>query len=459
LGGTAVLGAARNANGTYTDDLVAVTGNNQLGIQATVGVFTGDIDNVSIQLVQGPFTGPSDGDLWQADIFGTLMIFTNINDPPQKIDIDANPPVLSPLGGVPGGYPPQAKFIETVGDFVFLAYLKEGGIEYPKRAQHSRLNDAEDWLIDGQEGSSDRIECPDGDEIMGIFSRPGGAMIMQRRYKRRLTFSPGTPTAFTMTDLDPTRGAVAPNAVVPIGGGNYIYLNETGWYMGDDHQAIGSEQMDRSFLKDVNPDKISWVQGVNDALNRIVWFRYQDGSDTYKMIGYDWELGNWLASDARVQYLMTTTTVAGEMDDFAVPMDTYVDSKGAGIPMDSLSFKGGRVNLGAFKEDHVLYQFSGAPMEAQAELPTGQLIEGQGAFVRATQLLGDVPAYSISVGSSTLPDQAIDWKSVSSRSLRTGKCPHRVDGKYHRFRVTIPAGTPWTIAHGLQPTFEPSGEA
>jgi hypothetical protein len=263
-----------------------------------------------------------------------------------------------------------------------------------------------------------------------------------------------------MTDLDPTRGAVAPNAVVPIGGGNYIYLNETGWYMGDDHQAIGSEQMDRTFLKDVNPDKISWVQGVNDALNRIVWFRYQDGSDTYKMIGYDWELGNWLASDARVQYLMTTTTVAGEMDDFHVPMDTYVDSKGAGVPMDSLSFKGGRVNLGAFKvDDHILYQFSGSPMEATIELATSQLSESTGSFVRTTQLYGDVPTYSIAVGSATLPDQAINWKSVSSRSLRTGKCPHRVDGKFHRFRVTIPAGTPWTIAHGLQPTFDPSGEA
>jgi len=49
-GGSVVTGTARTGNGTYTETLTAVSGNNTVGIQAS-STFAGDIDNVSVKQV------------------------------------------------------------------------------------------------------------------------------------------------------------------------------------------------------------------------------------------------------------------------------------------------------------------------------------------------------------------------------------------------------------------------
>lgn len=61
-GGAQVNGAARTVNGTYTDYIVAVSGNNAAGVMANAS-FDGSIDNISVREVIGGLIAAPDGTL------------------------------------------------------------------------------------------------------------------------------------------------------------------------------------------------------------------------------------------------------------------------------------------------------------------------------------------------------------------------------------------------------------
>lgn len=447
-GGSTVLGTSRNANGTYVEDVTTATGNTTFSF-LTTGTTTLDIDNVTVVRLHDPYTGPDTDELWEADLFGSLIIITNINDVVQKFDIDTGT-----FATALGGNPPQAKHIETVGDFVFLSYTRESAITYPRKWRHSKLNDAENWTIDGLEGSSDEQNIPDGEEIQQIISCPGGARVIQRRAKRRLTFTPGSATAFVQSDIDATRGSVASYSIVNIGEDDYIYFTENGFYRGDAHVPIGQDQIDNTFLDDIDPDKVPFVQGANDPTLKIVWYRYQDGAGTYKLKGYDWGHNLWVVCDEPIQLLVSSVTVGLTVDDITDLVEAYT-----GVPVDSRVFKGGRITFGGFREDDIMYLFASSPMEATIETATTELNPEGGAFLFGTKVKGDVPTYTIAVGKAMLPDSALTWSGGATRSSRTGMVPHRADAKFHRMRMVIPAGTPWSKCHGITPFFKPSGGA
>lgn len=447
-GGTTVSGTSVNANGDYIQYLTAVTGNNNFSFLA-VGTTTLDIDNVTIEAFD-PYSGPDENELWQAERFGTKLYVTNWNDELQVFDVDT----AAEFEDAPGS-PPQAKYIETVGDFLFLAHLRVGADEFPLDWQHSKINDPTDWTITGTAGDSDRQSIPDGDEIQGIFSCPGGARIIQRRCKRRLTFTPSSEFTFQMTDIDASRGAIAPNAIVPIGVDDYIYINETGIYLSDAHQPIGAQRYDKTFFDAIDLDKLPYVQGIADPSQKIVWFRYQDPTGSYRMFGWHWEQDRFCESDIPAQLIVSGVTVGLLLDD--------ADSLGllddVDIPVDSRLFKGGRITFGAFTTDNDLSFFAGSSLAATIETATTELSAETGSFLTGVKLKGDMTDFSMQVGTSTLMDSSLDWSSARTRSSRTGLVPFRADGKYHRVRLNGTAAMDWSHVHGCTPFFNQSGSA
>ena len=61
------------------------------------------------------YTGPPDGELWTAALFGENFYVTNINDPLQVISTAT----MTAFAAAPGS-PPQAKYVATVGIFCSL---------------------------------------------------------------------------------------------------------------------------------------------------------------------------------------------------------------------------------------------------------------------------------------------------------------------------------------------------
>jgi hypothetical protein len=360
------------------------------------------------------------------------------------------------------GSPPQAKFIATVGDFLFLAHLKSGATTYPRKWQHCAVNDPTDWSISGVSGDSDDQEIPDGEEITGIMSMAGSsARIFQRKAHRMLVFSPGSNPVFQQIDVDAptegsaTDGAIAPHAIVPLGGSSYFYLNDTGFYLNDEHKPIGAERVDNWFISTVDRTKITYVQAIADSARKIIWIRFQDQAGVYQMVGYDWQLDRWFYSDVPAVLLVSSATPGFVLDSLTGTLDSYASYD----PLDSSYWQGGAVTFGAFKADGILYLFSGDNSAATIETNSLEMEPGRTAFVTAAALVSDIDTYTLQVAKSFLPDSALTWSTAQTRSSRTNKCHFRASGRLHRYRLNVTAGTAGSHIHSLRVDVGDSGAA
>ena len=402
------------------------------------------------RLAGGAYTGPGDGDLWTAAVFGDNFYVSNINDPLQVLAMTSG----SNFANAPGS-PPQAKFIATIGDFLFLAHLKEGATLLPRKWQHSKINDPTSWVIDGAPGASDAQLIPDGDDIMALLPMAGAsARIIQKRARRALIFSPGSSTAFQQIDIDATRGAVAAHSCVSLGSNQYFFLSADGFVMNDEYSPIGAERVDTWFFSQVDPARLYSVKATADPSKKLVWVAYQTPTGLRKIIGYNWFLNRWFQSDEEVDLFITTVSPGYVLDDLPGVLNDYPTP-----PVDSPFWGGGVLNFGAFKSDGKLYLFAGAKTSAVIETPTMELAAGQGAYVWGAELLGNLDGFTLQHGTAFTPNQPMSWSSQQLRSPITNICPFSRDGKWHRFRITIGTGGSGTHIHGIRTYARPSTRA
>jgi hypothetical protein len=405
---------------------------------------------VDISRVSGPYIGPADGENWTAAQFGQNLYVSNINDPLQAININT----LTNFANAPGS-PPQAKNVATIGDFLFLANLKVGATTWPRKWQHCKINDPTNWVIDGSAGASDDQEIPDGEDILAILPMAGSsARIIQKRAKRALTFTPGSFVSFSQSDIDATRGAVAAHTCVPLGSNQYFYLNESGFFMNDEHLAIGGEKIDRFFGKAVNPARVYAVKAAVDTGRKIVWITYEDPQSQRKTIAYHWFLQSWFQCNDPVVLFVSSVSPGYVLDSLPLTLDSY-----PAPPLDSPYWAGGVVNFGAFKADNRMYLFGGARPAATIETATTQLTEGTGAYCWGAEVLGNLDSFTVQHGTAFTPDQPLTWSAQRTRSGITGIAPFSKDARWHRFRININQGANWTHLHGIRPYARSSGQA
>ena len=348
-GGTTVIGTTVSANGTSTQYLTAATGNTTLAFQ-TVGVSTLNIDNVALQAITN-YVGPGDGELWTAAIFGDNFYVSNLNDPLQVLAMTSG----ANFADAPGS-PPQAKYVATIGDFLFLAHLKVGATIHPRSWQHSKINDATNWVVDGAPGASDGQDIPDGDDIVALLPMAGSsARVIQRRARRALIFSPGSATAFSQVDIDATRGAAASASCVSLGSDDYFFLSDHGFILNDEYRPIGAERIDTWFFGQLDPARLSAVRATADPSKKLVWVTYDTPSSGRRILGYNWALDRWFQSDEEVDLFVTTVSPGYVLDDLPGVLNDYPTP-----PVDSPFWGGGIINFGAFKADGKMYLFAGA---------------------------------------------------------------------------------------------------
>jgi hypothetical protein len=223
--------------------------------------------------------GVPDGDRWSFARFGPKLLASTIGSPLQIYDVDAPSAFADALGS-----PPRAKYVTVAGDFVMLAHL----LNQPQRVRWSAINDAEFW-ISGERGS-DFQEFPDGEDITGVFGDSVGAVVVQRKMFRVMTFDPASGFVFRSEVANPARGSIAPLSIVQIGPRDFVYLCEDGFFRGLEGTPIGAERVDRSFLEAINHADLSTVRGVGDPFKKIAWFAWQNSGGMNKLLGYNWQL-------------------------------------------------------------------------------------------------------------------------------------------------------------------------
>jgi hypothetical protein len=164
---------------------------------------------------------------------------------------------------------------------------------------------------------------------------------------------------------------------------------------------------------------------------------------------YHWPTGRWSYAAVEHQIIFpaatqTTYTIDG-MDAVAASIDDLV------FPVDSRFWTGtGRLLLSGFDTLNRHGYFSGDTLEATIETGDEQITEG-----RRTLLRGLRPMIE---GTNVTPSVAIGWRNklqdavtfaASVPANENGFCPQRINARYHRARVTIPAASQWTFARGL----------
>jgi hypothetical protein len=392
----------------------------------------------------GPYTGPSPGDAWTFTVFGDKLLIHNLNDPIQDYDIEAGG-VVADLAGAP----PNAKYSCVAGDYVVLGHL--AGAVGTRQVQWCELNNAEGWTI-GENGA-DFQELPEGNEVQGVLNETGGFTVIQRNGMQYFPFAPSSGFTFTRAVINPKQGTVAPRSIVGIGPGMFFYLSEDGFFGGKDRQPIGAEKVDSWFLSQIDQTYLQDVQGVADPFEKIVWWKYQTPTAEFRLLGYDWQLQRWCTSDLAVGEMLAMVTPATSWDGLDA---LYASIDAVTEAFDSRLFSGGRPTFATFTTDNKLAYFTGANQEAVFETAQVQPDPVRRALCNGVRVITDAVGVTVEHGVSDYHGATITYAAPASQN-RAGLIPLRGDGRLHKFRSTIPAGTEWSVATAIEANFTATG--
>lgn len=380
------------------------------------------------------FSLPAD-EIWSFAQFGTKLIAVNVNDDPQVFDVE----VGSSFAAL-GGAPPRARYVDVHNDYVVLAGL----VDDPFALAWSGTNDATSWTpgVD----NSDRQSFGDGGRVQNIAAAAG--MVLQERGARQMIYTPGAASGvFQFVKLEQAKGCVAPYSVVKFGS-HVAWLAEDGFWLDD--VPISADKVGRYFLDNVNQQRLFSVLGTFDPLApRFYWAYHTGDGEAYdQILCFNWKTGRWSEIAAELLLLGGIATPGRSLEGLDALFAAVED---VSYSLDSRIWLGGRPTFAAFASDRKLAFFEGATLEATLETGDRQLADGRRALVRSVRPVVDSSAALARVGKrERLADTRI-WSAESAMEI-SGECPLRSSGRYHRFRVRLPAGTTWTHAQGVEVT-------
>jgi hypothetical protein len=144
--------------------------------------------------------------------------------------------------------------------------------------------------------------------------------------------------------------------------------------------------------------------------------------------------------------------------------NAYVSGGSIGGSLDQLPFSLDSIStaalaqLAAFSSDHQLGFFDGDALEAILDTPEQ---DGSDKRLKISGLrpITDAAGAMCSVGCRTLQQETtVTYTTERAIHSRTGICPAKIDTRYARGRLRIPAGEVWESATGLEPIVKTSGK-
>lgn len=309
-------------------------------------------------------------------------------------------------------------------------------------------------------GSADTRTMDDGGQIMGVFG--GESIIVLQERCIRLGIRTDYPLTFTFDKVSQDKGCLCEWASAQHEN-LLFFIGQDGFYQltsGQELKAIGLEKVDRFFFADCDLNNLHRVVGAVDPVNKLWVISYPSVSgmgEPDSLMIYSWPLDRWaharVACDMILPAMVQSSWHGDNVDSllgFADDTDVLVD--------DPLFTGAGRLLLGAFTSDHELGFFNGDNLEATVDTGEAQLSQGQRSLVTgATPIVDGAAAPSVTLGTRDNLGSSVAWGSPQGAD-EDGFCEFLKDARYHRFRITVAAGTDWNHIIGIEPEFKPSGE-
>lgn len=385
-----------------------------------------------------------DGEYWSFEKWGNYLIATAVGSTyPQVYDLSSGSGSFGNLSNATF----EARYVSAVGDFLVFGCV--GGVE--NKLKWSGINDHTYWTV-GQRGSDEQTLAAGGD-IQGIISQANNALIFQQSKIQQMVFSPDSGVVFAFSVVDPDRGVYAPRSLVNIGSGDFVYLAKNGFFRGIQATPIGAERVD-SWLFNTADDSGRFIAGVADPFLKIVWWQYKDAGGTNYRFGYNYQLDKWVppANDGAAQ-LLEAATVGYTLED----LDSFGTIDDLSYSLDSRFWRGGIPGFAGFTTDYKFGFFDGDNLEAVIETEDKMLNWPRRAVTNRLQVLADTDAAQISVAAKETQNGTLTFGSYMTQETSLPWVSSRKSGKWHRFRVKIPASTTWTQATGLDVQYADAG--
>jgi hypothetical protein len=316
----------------------------------------------------------------------------------------------------------------------------------------SAINDVADWVASSTT-LADSQSFPDGGQIMGFVGGEFGIVFLEKGIWR-MAFE-GPPTVFRFDKIANYLGCRAERSIAAYE--NLIFfLSDDGPYMirgGSEIIPIGSDTVDEWIEDNLDANYLYRVSSAIDPIRMIYVMGFASGSassgtpDT--LIMYHWPTGTWAKASSTHEIIYTAATQTTYTIDGLDALSGTID--GLPFPVDSRFYAGsGRFLLSSFNTDHEQGFYTGVAMAALIETGDVQLAPGSKSLLRSIRPMVEGTDVTVSVMiryRNRLQDSLTDGATVAANA--NGVCPQRVNARYHRARMTIPAGADWTKLTGL----------
>jgi hypothetical protein len=394
------------------------------------------------RLAGGDYATPSDG-WWDFTLFGDYVIATNGVDSPQYFEVGTSTDFA-----LLAGTPPIAKFCGVIRDFVVMANISSADTTL----QWSGINDATAWTPSATTMSDSNV-FPDGGPIMGFVGGEYG-VVLQESAIRRMSFE-GPPIIFRFDKITDNIGCRAERSIASYE--NIVFfLGNDGFYMlrgGSELTPIGTQKIDKWFNATLSDETKFLISATIDPIRKLYIVGFPDGSNDAacsQVIMYHWPSDKWSHAEQEHELIYSGIPQSGYTIDGLDALSDTID--GLTYPVDSGFYTGSaRKSLAGFDTGHRHGYFTGPIQEATIETGDTQIIPGRKALLRGLRPMVE--------GTSVTPELTVLYRdrlqdSHSSTVQRvpaniTGFCPVRVNARYHRARITLPSGSEWSFATGI----------
>ena len=342
-----------------------------------------------------------------------------------------------------GGSPPKSDFLAVVRDQVWTANIDEGSGRVPNKVRWSAINNEASWTIGTDQADSQII--PDAGAITGLVGGERAVILMERAIA--VAYYVGSPLIYEINRVETQRGCPFPNSVASVGGDVY-YLARDGFFRfsGTQSLPIGAEKVNEFFFKDFNEAQIERMSCAVDPENQIVGWSYvsNNATDTTpdKILIYNYAINRWSIIEQQCELLAPLFTPAytlEALDNLAATLDALP------APLDSALYKGGQFFFGGSK-DKKIHGFTGSKLTGTIETSEFGLTQAKHTLVTRTVPYFKDGSVTMQIGARDRQDDDVSFDSGSALTDE-GFCQHRVQGRFHRARMTITGD--WNFAQGI----------
>lgn len=389
----------------------------------------------------------ADEDQWDFAQFGDYILATNFTNAIQvyQLGVSALFADLSTLGDTP----PQARFAETVRDFMFLGRTSDG----QNFVEWSAINNIAGWTVGTNQ--CDQQPLPTGGRIMGIV---GGqyAIVFCETAIHRFSYTGDSNIIFQRDEISLSRGCAAEGSIAAYQD-KIFFLAWDGFYMiqgGAEPLGIGAQKIDRTFFNLVNQAYLYRISATVDPLRKfyVISFTSVNSTDTRNdmVFFYNWEIGRWSYAMVKIDIVAELLTNVGYTgDNFPTATGaTSPDDPGVLSPDSSLLTGSPKAQLGVFGQANQMSFLTGNNLQATISTVEGQITDHARTFV--TELWPLIDGGTLSAAMLTR-NRLNDNQAVSPYVAQNtvGFVPVRANARFHQALGRVAAGSVWTHAEGF----------